>query len=135
MKAFVVVTRLLLGLPFLVMGLNHFFGFMELPLEGWGETTGEAGSFLEALERSRYLLPVLFATEIVCGALLVLGVFVPLALVMLAPILVNVAGFHLELHPDGLPLSIVLWGLWLFLIWAYGRYFGGLLATRRLPLD
>ena len=135
MKAFVVVTRLLLGLPFLVIGLNHFFGFMELPVQVWGQLPGEAESFLEALERSRYLLPALFATEIVCGALLVLGIFVPLALVMLAPILANVAGFHLELHPEGLPVAIVLWGLWLFLVWAYGRYFGGLLAMRRLPLD
>jgi uncharacterized membrane protein YphA (DoxX/SURF4 family) len=135
MKAFVVVTRLLLGLPFLLIGLNDVFGFMELPVQVLGELPGEAESFMQALERSRYLLPVLFSTEIVCGALLVLGIFVPLALVMLAPILVNIAGFHLELQPDGLPVAIVLWGLWLFLVWAYGRYFGGLLTTRRLPLD
>ena len=99
MNKIIIVARILLGLPFLVFGLNGFFEFMEQPEHG-----PEATKFLGALVDSGYLMPLLKGTEVACGALLVLGLFVPLALTVLAPVMVNILGYHLGLGEPGVEL-------------------------------
>jgi uncharacterized membrane protein YphA (DoxX/SURF4 family) len=88
-----IVARLLLGTVFLVFGLNGFFHFLPQP-----PAPPQAMAFAGALGASGYLFPLLKATEVVAGVLLLLG-FVPIALTLLAPIVVNIVAFHLFLAP------------------------------------
>jgi uncharacterized membrane protein YphA (DoxX/SURF4 family) len=88
-----VVARVLLGAVFVVFGLNGFFHFLPQP-----PAPPRAMAFAGALGASGYFFPLLKATEVVAGALLLLG-FVPIALTLLAPIIVNIVAFHLFLAP------------------------------------
>src|SRR5262249_33862058 len=96
-------ARLFLGLTFTVFGLNFFLHFLPMPTP-----PPRAGAFLGALFASGYLFPLLKGTEVAAGLLLLGGRFVPLALAVLAPVLVNVIGFHLALEPSGLPVPIAM---------------------------
>ena len=78
--------------------------------------------------KTGYMLPLLFAAQIVAGALLLVGV-VPLALVILAPIVVNIVAFHVFLAPGGLPLAFVVAGAVLFLAYAHRQSVESLLST------
>src|SRR6266851_365668 len=78
MKTAVLIARIVLGFVFLVFGLNGFLQFLPQPAMPQG-----AGSFFGALAASGYMLPLLFATQIVGGALVLVGM-VPLGLVILA---------------------------------------------------
>ena len=75
------VARILLGLVFFVFGLNGLIGFMQEP-----EMTQEAGAFMTALVDTGYMMYLIKIVEIACGAMLLTGFFVPLALVLLAPL-------------------------------------------------
>ena len=94
-------ARLLLGLIYFVFGLNGLLNF--LPSPPMPET---AMGFLEGLIKSGYFLPVLAATQTLAGFLLLTGFAAPLALVILAPITLQIFLFHLFLTP-GLPNLIV----------------------------
>jgi uncharacterized membrane protein YphA (DoxX/SURF4 family) len=112
-KAAVLVARLLLGLVFTIFGLNgflHFIPGMQMP--------DRAVSFFTGLAATGYMLPLLFATQVVGGILLLIGVFVPLALLLLAPVIVNIVLFHVFLVPGGIPIAIVVLILALFLAWS-----------------
>jgi putative oxidoreductase len=87
-------ARLLLGLIFLVFGLNGFLQFLPIP-----PMPDAAMSFLGALGSSGYFFPVLKATEVLCGLLLLTGFAAPVALVILAPITLQIFLFHAVLTP------------------------------------
>ncbi len=91
------IIRILLGLVLLVFGLNKFLGFMPAP-----ELSAEAGQLMGAMAESGYILQATGIVEIVVGALLLTGLFVPLALLLLAPISVNIVLFHAVLDPAGI---------------------------------
>ena len=95
------LARLLLGLVFVLFGLNGFFDF--IPLEA---SAGEAGAFLGALGASGYLLPLIKITEIVAGALLLANRHVTLATLMLAPIVINILAFHVFLDNSGMLMAV-----------------------------
>ena len=96
-------ARILLGLIFFVFGLNGFLLFIPPP-----ELGERAGALMGALMETGYFIPILKITEIVGGALLLAGMFVPLALVLLAPIVVQILLFHIVLEPAGLPMAVIL---------------------------
>jgi len=117
MKTAVLIARILLGLIFVVFGLNWFLQFLPQPA-----MREAAVAFFGGLATSGYMLPLLFATQLLGGALLLLGM-VPLAIVILAPVIVNIVAFHVFLAPDGLPLAVVVAMLAAFLAWAHrGAY-------------
>lgn len=117
-------ARLLLGAIFLVFGLNGFLQFLP------GPPLSEAGAaFLGGLAASGYMFPLIKGTEVVAGALLLGNRFVPLALTLLAPVIVNIFAFHLLLSP-GLALPGVVLALELYLAWAYRDAFRGVLRAR-----
>ncbi|MFK5957539.1 MAG: DoxX family membrane protein [Lutibacter sp.] len=95
--------RLLLGLILVVFGANKFLDFMphmEMP--------EAAGNLMGAMMASGYMLKLVGATEVFVGLLLLIKKWVPLALVVLAPISVNMIFFHLFLAPAGIgPAAIV----------------------------
>lgn len=109
----VIGARLVLGLIFFVFGLNGFFNFLPAPpLEGKGL------DFVMALANTGYMFPIIKGTEVIAGILLLTGIAVPFALVILAPIALNVLLFHTILAPaPALPLIIIALGL--FLAWNY----------------
>jgi putative oxidoreductase len=121
-------ARILLGLIFFVFGLNGFFHFLPQP-----PMSGPPADFIGALIATGYLFPLLKGTEVVAGALLLSGRLVPLALTVLAPVVVNIVGFHLFLAPSGLPLPLVVVALGLFLAWSYRRAFSGVLQVNAKP--
>jgi putative oxidoreductase len=106
MKTSVLIARVLLGLLFLVFGLNGFLHFIPAPAPG-----GLAGQFLGAMFVSHYL-NVIFALQIVAGALLLANRFVPAALILLAPLLVNIALFHIFMAPAGYAPAVIAIALW-----------------------
>ena len=108
MKILANVSRFLLGLIFLVFGLNGFLHFIPMPTP-----SGVAGQFFGALFVSNYLVPI-FGLQVTSGALLLVNRFVPLALTILAAIIVNILLFHVLMNPAGLGLAVfvtVLWGV------------------------
>ena len=119
------IVRVLLGALFIFSGSNKLVPFMALP-----PMPPPATSLLGALAATGYFFPLLGLTEVVGGALLVAGRFVPLALVVLAPIVVNIAFFHLLLAPDVASVMMIV-GAQLYLAWVYWDAFAGVLTMTR----
>jgi uncharacterized membrane protein YphA (DoxX/SURF4 family) len=87
-------ARILLGLIYFVFGLNGFLQF--LPPKPMSDA---AAQFAQAMVQTGYFFPVLKSTEVIGGALLLTGLAVPLALLILAPITIQIVLFHLFLTP------------------------------------
>lgn len=121
----ITVIRILFGLILIVFGANKFFGFMPMP-----ELSGGAGAFMGALAETGYMFPVIGAIEIGVGVLLALNIFVPLALVVLAPISVNIILFHVFLDMGGIIPAAVVGGLNLFLLIVYLSSYTSMLNIR-----
>lgn len=122
------VARIILGLVFFVFGLNGFLHFIPQP-----PMSGPSGEFLGALVATGYMIPLLKMVEVGAGLLLLSGRFVPLALTLLAPIVVNIAAFHLVLAPGGLALTALIVAAELYLAWAYRDAFRPVLAASAKP--
>jgi hypothetical protein len=124
MKITTAIARFLLGLIFLVFGLNGFLHFIPA-----SPPSGTAGQFVGALLVSHYLVPV-FLLQIVSAVLLLINRYVPLALTLLAPIIVNILLIHILMDPSGLPLAIVVTVLWILVFLSVRSAFAGLLQQR-----
>jgi putative oxidoreductase len=127
MKTASVIARYLSGLIFLVMGLNGFLNFIPLP-----PPVGIAGQFMGVLYASHYLW-VIFAFQVVAGALLLVNRYVPLAVAILAPMIVNILSFHALMAPSGLPLAIFVAVLWAAIFIDVRPAFTGLFQPRLQP--
>ena len=122
------VARVALGLVFFVFGLQYFLHFLPAPPappEG-------ALAFLEGLTAAGYVFPLIKVIEIAAGVALLANRFVPLALTLLAPIIVNIAAFHFLLAPS-YPLPIAILALELFLAWSYRAAFLPMLRAHVAP--
>ena len=106
MRTASVIARYLAGLIFLVFGLNGFLHFIPMPPPG-----GIAGQYMGALYASHYLW-VIFAFQVIAAVLLLINRYVPLALAILAPVIVNIVLFHALMAPSGLPLALFVAVLW-----------------------
>jgi hypothetical protein len=124
MKILTVISRFLLGLIFLVFGLNGFLHFIQSALP-----SGTAGQFVGALVASNYLV-VVFLLQLVSAILLLVNRHVPLALTLLAPIIVNILMFHIMMAPSGLVLALVVTVLWCAVSLSVRSAFAGLLQQR-----
>ncbi|MEO8205686.1 MAG: DoxX family protein [Chthoniobacterales bacterium] len=120
-----IAARILLGLVFFVFGLNGFLHFIPQP-----PTMPE---FATALFKTGYMFPLIAGTQVVSGALLLINRFVPLALALLAPLVVNILAFHVFLEPQGTVIAIVIVVLELYLAWAYRKAFCPMLAPKVTP--
>src|SRR6476661_10681559 len=108
MKILIKVSRFLLGFIFLVFGLNGFLHFIPMP-----PASGVAGQFLGAMFVSKYLL-VVSGLQVISGSLLLINRYVPLALTIAGPIIVNVLLFHALMSPAGIGLAVfvtIFWGV------------------------
>ena len=125
MKIVTLIARILLGLIFVVFGLNGFLNFLSMgPMP-----TGLAGQFVGALVLSHYYW-VVAALQIAGGALLLVNRFVPLALVLLGPVIVNIICYHAFLNPIGAGPAAVVTVLWLTVFYGKREYFSGIFVQR-----
>jgi putative oxidoreductase len=124
MKTVSLIARLLLGLVFLVFGLNGFLAFIPA-----GPMPAGAVQFVNAMSQSHYMT-VVFAVESMSGVLLLAGQFVPLALTVLAPVIVNIVLFHGFMAPQGLPIAALVAILWLLAAHQCRAIFSGLLRRQ-----
>lgn len=111
-------ARVLLGLMFAVFGLNKFLQFMPTP-----PLPPEAGQFMGGLAQAGYFFPLLALSEVAAGVLLLTGLFVPLALVILAPIVLQILAFHFALAPAGSLMGVIALILGLIVAWGYRENF------------
>jgi uncharacterized membrane protein YphA (DoxX/SURF4 family) len=127
MKVEVIIARVLLGLMFFVFGLNGLHPFMPNP-----PAPPAAAAFFGALLSTHYMFFLIFGTQVLGGALLLLGIAVPFALLILAPVIVNIVFFHIFLSPDLLPMALVVAAIELFLAWRHWAAFAPLFSSRSL---
>ncbi len=124
MKIVSTIARYLLGLMFVVFGANGFLNFIHQP-----PPTGLALQFFMVVSTSHYMVLV-FALQFIGGLLLLINRYVPLALTLLAPILVNILLFHITMNPSGIPAGLVATILWLLVFWSVRSAFDGILQQR-----
>lgn len=106
MKIIFVVARMLLGLIFLVVGLNGFLLFIKAPPLG-----GTAEAFSGTMIASHYTW-FTSGVQVIAGIMLLTNQYVPLALVVLAAVLANILAFHITMLPSGLPLALLTTVIW-----------------------
>jgi putative oxidoreductase len=125
MKILVLVARILLGLVFLVFGLNGFLMFIPTgPLP-----SGLAGQFVTVLLQSHYVV-VVSALQVAGGALVLVNRYVPLGLTILGPIIVNILLYHLLLYHMGVGIAITIAILWGIVAYHHRRSFAGLFVQK-----
>lgn len=124
MKHLPTIARYLFGLVFFVFGLNKFLQFLPQP-----ELAPAPLEFFGALMATGYMFPFIAVTEIVAGALLLANRFVPVALVIIAPVTLNILLFHIFLDSSGLVMGIVVFALNLYLLFSYKKYYDPFLVA------
>ena len=125
MKLASTIARYLLGFIFFVFGLNGFLHFIPQP----PMPPGPGADFTGALFVSHFLI-VVFLLEIIPAVLLLANRYVPLALVLLGPVIINIFLFHTFMAPSGLPLALVVIVLWLLVAASVRPAFNGIFQQR-----
>jgi putative oxidoreductase len=124
MKIASTIARILLGLMFTVFGLNGFLHF--IPMQ---PPPGLAGQYMGALFVSHYLV-VVFLVQLAGGLLLLANRYVPLALILLGPVIVNIICFPAFLAPEGLPTALVATVLWVVVFAGVRSAFSGVFLQK-----
>jgi uncharacterized membrane protein YphA (DoxX/SURF4 family) len=124
--------RILMGLIFFVFGLNGFLNFIPPP-----PTPMPAGAvaFAGAMMKTGYFMQLVSGTQVIVGILLLTNRFVPLALALIAPVVVNIIAFHAFLQPAGIGPGVVVAALEIYLAWAYRAAYRPMLTVRAEPLN
>ena len=129
-RFFPTIARVLMGLPLFVFGLNGFLNFIPQPTTPLPE---KAMAFAGALMNTGYMMQLIGLTLLTVGALLLANRFVPLALALFAPFIVNSIAFHTFLEHSGLFMAGIFLLLELYLTWCYRHAFRPMLAARVSP--
>jgi putative oxidoreductase len=130
MKIAVLVCRVLLGLGFMVFGLNILFPFMPQPPPVEGSLTAQ---FMTVMGPTHWMALV-GAFQFVGGLLVILGRTAPLGLALLAPVLVNILAFHIFIqNGEGIAPGLVFSAIEIFLIYAYRGHFMPLFSNKAAP--
>ena len=124
MRVVVIIARILLGLIFLIVGLNMFVHFLPAP-----PITGYPATFLGVLAASHYVY-VLGAVQVLAGLMLLTNQFVPLAEIVLAAVLVNIFTYHITMSPSGLPLPLFTLLLWFIVGFSLRSHFEPLFVRK-----
>ncbi len=125
MKIVSLIARYLLGLIFVVFGLNGFLNFIHQP----PPANPLAIQFFVAVSASHFAT-FFFAAQLIGGLLLLSGFFVPLALTVLAAELYNILAFHLTLAPASIAPALVACVLWGLVFLQHRNSFNGVLAAK-----
>jgi putative oxidoreductase len=103
MKIAAIILRSLMGLLFVFASVTFLFKLITPP-----PMTGAMKVFTDGMEASVYMMPVVKVIELICGLAFLSGRFVPLATVVIAPIIVNIVLVHAYLAPEGLGPAVFL---------------------------
>lgn len=125
MKIITLIAQYLLGLMFIVFGLNGFLHFIPMP----PPETDMAGRYFTVMSQSHYIMPA-FVLQIAAGVLFLSNRFIPLALVLIAPVIVNILMFHALMSPKGIVPGIVVTVLWLVIFARYRKSFAGIFRAK-----
>ena len=128
MKIATIISRYLLGLLFTVVGLNGFLHFIPQP----PPPNPVAVQFVTAVAVSRFM-GVVFLIQLIGGVLLLAGRFVPLAIAMLAPVLLNILKYHLTMDPGSIGPALVAMIFWAILFLHHRSSFAGIFQDRPEP--
>ncbi len=107
MKITATIARILLGLIFVFFGSNGFLHFIPMP----PLPDNDAGHFAAVLAHSHYIV-VVSALQVIGGALMLIGRYVPLGLILLGPVIVNILLYHALMDPKGIVPGLVTAILW-----------------------
>ena len=129
MKFALIGARVLLGLIFVVFGLNGFFNFIPPP-----EMNESAGALMGALVATGYFMIIVKLVEVVAGLMILTGKYLPLGLILLAPVSVHILLFHVFLDTAGLGMAIFIIVMQVFLAWAYRDSYSGILQANATPV-
>jgi uncharacterized membrane protein YphA (DoxX/SURF4 family) len=112
--------RIILGVLMLLGAVTHFTNIKE------GAMADSA--FITAMVNTGYLWPIIGVVQLLAGLAILAGRFVPLALIVLAPITLNILLFHLSQpsHPDGIAIALAIVLPHLGLAWLYREHFSSL---------
>jgi hypothetical protein len=121
MKIASIIARYLIALVFIVFGLNGFLRFLPQKLP----SSQMAMQYFTVMSASHYLIFV-FALQLIAGALFLFRRTVPLALVIAAPLIVNILLFHALMDPGGIAPGLVVTALWLVIYWQFRAAFYGI---------
>jgi len=124
MRIAALIARYLLALMFLVFGFNGFFHFITMP-----PMPGLPGQFMGAVFAS-HMYVVIFLLQIICGLLFLIGRYVPLALVLLGPVLFNILIFHIFMNPSGIGPGLIATICWLLVFYSVRSNFAGIFAAK-----
>lgn len=127
MKIVVLVSRILLGLLFTGIGLNHLVKFTQMAVP-----PGDAAALLGLMVAHHWFV-FYGLIEVAGGLMLLSGWFVPLGLTLLAGMGTNILLFHITLEPSGLPAMLFFALLELALVYAYRASFAGIFSARAKP--
>ena len=129
MKIAMIIVRTLMGLLFLFASIS-FFLMYYLKLFPMPEMQGTVKTFNEGLGSVGYFFPLLKITELLCGIAFVTGRFVPLATIVIAPVIVNIFMFHAFIDWTGLPVAIFLVLANAFVAYYYRDAYAGILRAK-----
>lgn len=120
-KVSLLIARFYLASVFLVMGgLHGAFNFVPT---GTVEMTPEATAFVSGLVGTGYLMPAVKTIELIVGITFLFGLWMPLTLIVAAPIVLNIGLYHLFLDWSGLPIALLMGAAMLYLTHRYRSYF------------
>jgi putative oxidoreductase len=125
MKIVTLIARILLGLAFVIFGVNGFIPFIPQP----PMPPGTAGQFSAVLAATHYM-HVIFAIQLVAGVLFLINRFVPLALVLIGPVIVNILLFHIFMAPASIPPGLVVTLLWFVVFFSVRSAFAGIFQQK-----
>jgi uncharacterized membrane protein YphA (DoxX/SURF4 family) len=125
MKIAMIIVRSLMGLLLIMASVVVLFNLVPKP-----ELTGPVKVFNEGMDAAPYFIPVLKVVELLCGIAFLIGRFVPLATVVIAPVIVQIFLFHLFLDRTGLPVAIFLVAANIFVAYYYRDSYAGLLTAK-----
>ena len=124
MRIVSLIARYLLGIEFLVFGLNGFFHFIHMP-----EMPGLPGQFMGAVFASHFYV-VIFALQAISGLLFLIGRYVPLALLLSGPVLVNIICFHIFMAPAGYAGAVLATILWFLVFYSVRANFESVFVAK-----
>jgi|SRR5215203_5300634 len=113
MKTAIIIVRVLMGILFLFASITVLFNLFPQP-----ELSGNNKIFMDGINASKYLLPLIKITELFCGIAFVTGFFVPLATIVIAPVIINILFTHIFIDTSGLPVAVALVFANIFLAYA-----------------
>jgi len=125
MKILALIARILMGLAFVFFGANGFLNFMVPP-----PMPDSPAARFSAVMMSTHYTQVVCAIMIISGILFLIGRYIPLALVLIGPVIVNILLFHLLMAPATIAPGLVVTACWFIVFFHVRSAFAGIFQAK-----